>query len=168
MTTYLVVFGAAVRPDGAPSGTLARRCELAANVGSRISDATWLVTGGQGRFGPPEGVVMRDMLVGMAIASERIVVEAKARDTLESIRLCSGIMRDRGDADRVIVCSSGYHSPRCVLLLRVLGFRTTAARAASDRRYLGLAKWLKYVLKELIATPWDVAILIGLRAVRRV
>ena len=46
----IVIFGAAVRPDGKPSQTLRHRVEAAALFGSRFSRPLFIPTGGQGRF----------------------------------------------------------------------------------------------------------------------
>ena len=111
---------------------------------------------------------MRELLRSAGVADERILVEAASRDTLQSVRLCTRLLLDRTDVDRLLVCSSSYHNPRCVLLLRLAGFRCDAATSPSDRPFIGWAKWLRYSLKELIATPWDLAILWALKISRSI
>lgn len=157
--TCLVIFGAAVRPDGSPSGSLKRRCDTALRASRALVSPLFLASGGVGRYGPAEAQVMRDLLRAGGVADERIIVEAVSRDTLESVRHCTRLLRERPDVQRLQVCSSSYHNPRCVLLLRLAGFCCAAAPCPSDRPYIGWAKWLRYVLKEVIATPWDMAIL---------
>lgn len=159
-----MIFGAAVRPDGSASGSLRRRCENAARFGARgqrthveQGGPFFVPTGGVGRHGPAEAVVMRDILVELGIAAPCILVEPEARDTLESVRLCTRLLRQRADVDRVWVSSSSYHNPRCTLLFRLAGFRSLSVPTSSDRPFLGWAKWLRYVCKELLATPWDAA-----------
>ena len=49
--TPIVIFGAAVRPDGSPSPTLRRRVEVAARFGAWLAEPIDLPTGAQGRFG---------------------------------------------------------------------------------------------------------------------
>ena len=46
---YYVIFGAAVRPDGQPSGTLRRRVEGAWQLATRPPPCKFIVTGGEGR-----------------------------------------------------------------------------------------------------------------------
>ena len=167
MAACLVIFGAAVRADGSASGSLRRRCEQAARTGLAIEGALFLATGGVGRFGPAEALVMRDILVEQGVAPPRILVETLARDTLESIRLCSRILRARPEIDEVIACSSSYHNPRCVALFRLAGFRCRAEPVPSDRSHLGSAKWLRYVLKECLALPWDATLLLALKMAGR-
>lgn len=161
MADYIVIFGAAVRADGSASGSLRRRCENAVRQGSAEHGNPFFVpTGGIGRHGPAEALVMRDLLVEMGIEEQRILLECEARDTLESVRLCTRILRRRPDIGRVIVSTSSYHRLRCTLLFRLAGFDCTALPTGSDRCYLGWSKWLRYVLKELLATPWDAALLL--------
>ncbi|MBN8494680.1 MAG: YdcF family protein, partial [Burkholderiales bacterium] len=117
----------------------------------------YLPTGGVGRHGPAEALVMREWLLQQGVAESRVLLECEARDTLQSVRLCSRILRRRGDADAVWVATSGYHGPRCTLLFRLAGFDSHRLPAEADRPHLGSAKWLRYLLKELIATPWDAA-----------
>jgi uncharacterized SAM-binding protein YcdF (DUF218 family) len=158
MADYIVIFGAAVRADGSPSGSLQRRCETALrHGGGGAQGPVYLPTGGVGRHGPAEALVMREWLLEHGVAESRIVLECEAHDTLESVRRCSRILRRRADADSVLVATSDYHGPRCALLFRIAGFDCRALPAAPDRPHLGSAKWLRYVLKELIATPWDAA-----------
>ena len=116
-------------------------------------------TGGLGRHGPAEALVMHDLLRAGGVADERILVEPEGRDTLQSVRRCTRLLRRLPTAPALVVCSSDYHQPRCVLQLRLAGFRCQAAPALSDRPFIGWAKWLRYSLKECLATPWDLAIL---------
>lgn len=163
MAVYLVIFGAGVRDDGTPSGTLRRRCEHAVAVAGRIATPVFLATGGGSRGGPTEASVVRDLLVERGVAPSRILLEEDARDTLESVRFCTRLLRSRTDVDRILVCSSSYHNPRCVLLFRLAGFDSAAEPMVSDRPSIGWVKWLSYVAKEYVVTPWDAAILVTLR-----
>lgn len=163
MAVYLVIFGAAVRPDGSPSGSLRRRCELAVNASRGLDEPRFLATGGVGRHGKAEALVMRDLLREQGIPEARILLDTEARDTLESVRHCTRLLRAWPDVERLLVCSSSYHNPRCVWLFRLAGFRADAAPALSDRPFLGTAKWLRYVVKEWLATPWDLGILLALK-----
>jgi hypothetical protein len=96
LVVYLVIFGAAVRADGgSPSGSLRRRCENAVRISHDYAAACFLVTSGVGRHGPAEALVMRDLLVERGVAPARIVLETAARDTLESVRCCSRLLRER-------------------------------------------------------------------------
>ena len=97
----------------------------------------------------------------MASTEQRILLECEARDTLESVRLCTRILRRRPDVGRVMVSTSSYHRLRCTLLFRLAGFDSTALPTASDRPYWAGASGCATSLKELMATPWDAALLLG-------
>ena len=60
----------------------------------------------------------------------------------------------------VLVSTSSYHRLRCALLFRLAGFDSSALPTTSDRPYLGWSKWLRYVIKEWMATPWDAVMLL--------
>jgi uncharacterized SAM-binding protein YcdF (DUF218 family) len=166
----IVIFGAAVRADGSASGSLRRRCESAARYGkAAIGDDAlrdgpfFLATGGVGRHGPAEALVMRDILVEHGIAPQRILLETEARDTLESVRLCTRLLRGRPNVERLLVASSSYHTLRCTWLFRLAGFASQALPTASDRPHWagrsGCA--MCYVLKELLAISWNAALLLA-------
>jgi uncharacterized SAM-binding protein YcdF (DUF218 family) len=159
MAVYLVIFGAAVRPDGSPSGSLLRRVEGALRVARGEPNHVFVVTGGQGRHGPPEAHVMRNLLQRAGVADRDILVEDQATDTLESVIFCHAKMKSRTDLDTVIPCSSGYHNLRCAVLFSLLGYRTKRVHFPSDLPHLGFRKWLTYVLKEFFALPYDALLL---------
>ena len=178
MTDCIVIFGAAVREDGTASGSLRRRCDNAAHYAERHAARhgpaagggalLFMPSGGVGRFGPAEAVVMRDILLDHGIAAERIVLEAQARDTLESVRLCTRLLRRRPEVAHVLVATSSYHRLRCTWLFRAAGFACDSLPTASDRPYIGWAKWLRYVAKECLVTPWDLAWLLFHRMRRNI
>lgn len=160
MSAYLIVFGAAVRADGQPSGSLMRRLE-GALAAARLLDAPYFVpTGGLGETGFVEAEVMARVLRGAGVPENRILIEDRSVDTLESVRRCDAILKARDDVATVYVCTSPYHQPRCWLLLTLLGYRTVRPPMPADRASLGLAKWLIFVAKEFVAAPYDCILLL--------
>ena len=109
---YAIVFGAAVRPDGRPSRTLLKRIDGARAWAERHPDAMVIATGATGRFGAAEAMVITNLLRAGGIGGDRILVEPCGRDTLESVRLCHRLLRARGDAARVICCTSSFSISR--------------------------------------------------------
>ena len=164
MAVYLVIFGAAVREDLTPSGSLERRVRVALAFASGLTRPMFLGTGGVGRYGPSEASVIRDLLLRAGVPAERILVEDRARDTLESVRNCDSILAGRGDVECVAPCTSLYHVPRCALLFRLLGYRVRIPPTQDDRSHLGLRKWLYFILKEVVALPYDAVLLLLGRA----
>jgi uncharacterized SAM-binding protein YcdF (DUF218 family) len=160
MPTYLVIFGAAVHPDGSPSGTLARRVTGAISAGRAIKDVRYMPTGGPSAGGHVEADVMRDMLIAAGVAPDAIVCERDARDTLQSIRNCHRLLRQAGDVDCVVPCTSRYHIPRCALLLRLLDWTIRTVPMPGDSGALPWRKLIWYYGKELIALPYDALLLL--------
>jgi uncharacterized SAM-binding protein YcdF (DUF218 family) len=160
LSTYLIIFGAAVRADGTPSGSLVRRVQGALAFAPMVAGPKYVVTGGVGRYGPAEACVMQEMLIRDGVKPEDITVEDKARDTLESVRFCDVILRTRSDVDQVVPCTSRYHLPRCALLLRMLGYKVRVPEMPADRPDLPLKKWLFFLLKEVLALPYDALLMI--------
>lgn len=156
-----VIFGAKVI-DGRPSPALRRRVEGAFALGGARPDTRYLVTGG---LGPPaEAEVMAGLLVALGVPDRHIIREPRSADTLQSARACARLLSGRSDVRTVVVCSSRYHLPRCVLLLRLLGIAAEAGAMPPDRPELGLAEWLFYVVREAVAIPYDAALVLLIKA----
>lgn len=159
----IVIFGAAVRRDGRPSAVLHARVSAAAAFGQGFKHPLFIPTGGQGRFGPPEAHVMRDLLLTAGVAPDRIVMEHTARDTLESVRAVRHMLRARGYGGTAYVATSAYHQPRCVLLCRLAGIK--AERATPPPVPASTRFWRRWYwrLREVPALPYDAALVLGLR-----
>lgn len=158
----IIIFGAAVRPDGQPSATLRRRVEAAAAFGATLADPLYVPTGAQGRFGPAEAEVMAGLLVALGVPAGRIRQETTGTDTLSSVRACAGLLR--GHAGPVYAATSAYHLPRCLLLLRIAGL---PARAVPPPGALAAASWHKrwwWRLREVPALPYDALLMLWHRA----
>lgn len=170
MTTYLIIFGAAVRRDGSPSGSLLRRVEGAFHYeqAHQSSKIKYLATGGVGRYGPAEAIVMRNLLLERSVSSDKIILETEATDTLESVMHCNKILSRHADVDLLVICTSNYHQIRCATLLRILGYKVTLPSMAPEIQFLGVWKWSKYVLKECLALPYDVVLLLIQRMLMRI
>lgn len=164
--SYYVIFGAAVRPDGSPSATLRARVMAALAAAGGDSAARFLVTGGQGRYGQPEAHVMATLLAEEGISSERILVEDRATDTLDSAVLAAALLHERGDAGRVVACSSAYHLRRCRLLLRLAGIGAAGQAGQGNLASLGLRQWCYHSLRDALLLPFD-GLLMFLPARRR-
>lgn len=164
MRDYVIVFGAGVGPDGVPSGTLQHRIDGAISWARHDPSAILMPTGGVGVHGPAEAVVVRRALQAAGINPSRIVLEPTGRDTLESVRRCDALLRERADYRRIVVCTSTYHQPRCAVLFRLLGYTVVLAKVPNSLDRLPRSSYAKAVLKELIATPYDGALLLGHRS----
>jgi uncharacterized SAM-binding protein YcdF (DUF218 family) len=160
MTVYLVIFGAAVRPDGQPSGTLARRIEGALAAAKSHPFVRFICTGGISASGHVEAEVMNEILLRAGVKNDNIILERRGRDTLEQVGLCSEILSRANDVEAVIPCTSRYHLPRCALLMLMLGLPVRTAPMPSDWGKLQMTKFFWYPIRELIACPYDAALLL--------
>ncbi len=165
----IVIFGAAVRADGQPSNTLRRRVEAAAAFGLRYPGAIYIPTGGVGRHGASEASVMAALLSGgFGVPAERIRLEETGTDTLSSVRAVRDLIGNTTIAGRVYAATSGYHLPRCVLLLRLAGVAAHACPPPAFPAALKLRTRWFWRLRECAAIPVDAALMLWLRAARRV
>lgn len=161
----IVIFGAAVRPDGQPSRTLRLRVEAAAAFGRGLGRPLYLPTGGVGRFGEAEAVVMARLLRELGVAEADIRPEPTAHDTVSSVRAVRRMLA--GQEGPVFAATSAYHLLRCVVLLRLAGLR---ARPCPPPPALAAARWRKrwwWRLREVPAVPWDAAFVLLLRLAGR-
>ncbi|WP_439580387.1 YdcF family protein [Elioraea sp.] len=163
MAEWIVVFGFPVQPDGSPTPELARRIAAAALAARRFPQARVLVSGGPGRSTPAEATAMARRLRAHGIASSRIVEDAAARDTMDTVRAAARLIpRDTA----VLAVTSAYHVPRCVVLLRIAGLRARGLGATAGRR-IGRAHRLYWTARELPAAVWDMALALWLRMAGR-
>ncbi|MFT8246555.1 YdcF family protein [Roseomonas sp. BN140053] len=147
----IVIFGAAVRPDGSPSPTLRRRVLAARRFGARLHPPPLFVpTGGQGRHGPPEATVMVRLLREQGVAEADLLPEPTGTDTLSSARAVAALLS--GWSGPVFAASSGYHIPRCTLLLRLLGLPARPGPFPIPRPGFPEGYWR---LRESAALPYD-------------
>jgi uncharacterized SAM-binding protein YcdF (DUF218 family) len=161
----IVIFGAAVRRGGRPSTTLRQRVETAAVFGARFANPLFVPTGGVGRFGPSEASVKATLLGAHGVPPERILLEETATDTLSSVRAVAALLRRQRVVAPVLAASSGYHLPRCLLLLRLVGITARACPAPPPP--VGLLRRWYWRVREVLATPYDAGILVVLRLLGR-
>ena len=157
----VIIFGAAVLPDEMPSPALARRIESAVRIAAPSPGAYFVVTGGRGRFPPSEAEVMRRELIRRGIPAAQILADERSRSTRESILEAARILRSLPVIPRpIFVVTDTYHQWRCRVLLRLVGVRTLRAKLSSGFAANGFLQWSLYYLREALAIPKDVFMLI--------
>jgi vancomycin permeability regulator SanA len=164
----ILIFGAAVLPDGTPSTTLRRRVEAALACAQGHPEAKFIPTGAIGRHGPSEASVMAGILTKSGVRSDRIHLEETGSDTLSSVRAIVRLLRESHASDRVMVATSPYHQPRCLVLLCLLGI---AARPCPFPRGVTSASWIRrwyWRLREVPALPYDAALALWSRLTGRI
>lgn len=120
-------------------------------------------SGGIGTNPPAEAEVMARLLVP-ALAPERLILDTKSADTLQSVRAAAAWLKAHGQR-RCRSCSDDYHQPRIRMLFRLHGILAApvAMPAAHNQRL-----HRKMIVREAAAIPYDLIAGIGsrLRGVR--
>lgn len=160
----IVIFGAAVRPDGQPSATLRHRVEAATRFGRRFARPLFIPTGGQGRFGDPEAVVMARLLRAVGYSDPAIRIEATATDTLTSLR---AVRRMLPAGVPVYAATSAYHLPRCLVMLWLAGVPARPCPPPPEPASAVLWKRWYWRLREVPALPYDAMLVAWLRLTGR-
>ncbi len=162
----IIIFGAAVRPDGQPSGAMRGRIEAALTCATGLGGADFMPTGAQGRHGAPEAELMADLLRQRGVPSSSITLERTGRNTIRSVLACARALQGREGP--VYVATSAYHLPRCLLLLRLAGIRALPCRPPPVPASAGTVKRWLWRLREIPAVPVDSAMMLWLLLAGRV
>lgn len=151
----IIIFGAALWPGGEPSPALRRRVGAALAFGAALDDPLFVPTGGIGRHGPSEASVMASLLRAGRVPAASILAEETARDTTDSVLACRRLLR--GWPGPVFAATSGYHLPRCVLLLRQAGIAAHACPAPHAAEPPWQLAW--QIGREALALPYDAVLM---------
>lgn len=162
----IVIFGAPGRPGGRASRAMRQRVNSAHAIGRKLKHPIYIPTGA-GRTEPSEAEVMRRLLLRRGIADENILLEETARDTLASVRAVRRLLRLQGIGGTVYAATSGFHLPRCLLLLRLAGLKTRPCPAPRGRATSKRWKLWLWRAREVAALPCDASLLLWLRLIRK-
>lgn len=166
--TPIVIFGAALRPDGSPSPALRHRVQAALRFGANQTAPLYLVTGGVPRNGVTEATVMRRLLAGAGVSTADILEDHAATDTFDSVVNCTKILEKQGFGGQPLaLATSRYHLPRCLLLMRLAGWRVQAVPFPFP--ITGRESLLRTGLRighESLASLWDALLVTCWRIVR--
>ena len=153
----IIIFGAAVRPDGSPSGAMRDRVAAALRFGATLEQAEYMPTGGVGRHGGAEADVMAGMLQAAGVPAGQIHPERTARNTIGSVQACARLLRGRSGP--VYAATSAYHLPRCLVLLRLAGLDAHACPPHNGPAAASLPRRWYWRLREVPALPLDAVLL---------
>ncbi|KQZ42453.1 YdcF family protein [Duganella sp. Root1480D1] len=130
----IVVPGNTVAPDGRPSPRLQARLDMALALYRDQRAPLIFVSGGLGREGFDEAVVMAGYLAGNGVPAAAIVVDSQGLDTMATARNAAAFMRARG-LRTALVATQYFHVPRTGLALERAGVRVAGH---SHARYVEL------------------------------
>ena len=143
----MLVLGAQVKPDGTPSLQLQWRLEKAAET-YRQKKVPVVVCGGQGGNEPaPEAVVMRDVLIGLGVDEDMILMDTTSASTHSNIKNAMQLLGGR-NVTKVMIITSDYHLPRAIAIAEDNGLTAYGIGAPTK---LGLRFWLKNHCREALA-----------------
>ena len=112
----VVVLGCQVFPDGHPSLILRGRIQAAYRYLTDHPEAVCIASGGQNGSEPvSEAQCIRDTLVSMGIAPERILLEDRSRSTEENLAFSARLIAERGLPTAVAVASDNFHQLRAAI-----------------------------------------------------
>jgi uncharacterized SAM-binding protein YcdF (DUF218 family) len=127
-------------PQIAPLNEAAERYTEAVALARRLPQARVVVTGGSGMLittGPQEADVAGRLFVALGVAKERLVLEAKSRDTYENALFTARLVNPK-PGERWLLVTSAWHMPRAMGAFRRAAF-TMEAWPVDYRTSPGLA-----------------------------
>lgn len=123
-----VILGGKVYPSGVVSDYLAARLDHGQKLFSEGRVQQLLVSGGVGKEGHDEAVVMRDYLVGKGVPSDRIIVDSNGVNTRKTAEFAA-VELAKLEADSVVVISQYFHIARCKLAFSQAGIGEVSGSA---------------------------------------
>ena len=128
----VVVLGCQVFPDGHPSLMLRGRINAAYDYLTAHPDALCVASGGQNGSEPiSEAQCIRDTLVSMGIAPERILLEDQSASTEENLTFSAALLREKGLSTDVAIASDNFHQLRAAIWAERSGLTPYSAGCAS-------------------------------------
>ncbi|MBP9479573.1 MAG: YdcF family protein [Sebaldella sp.] len=114
---FIVTLGYALNDDGTMHEVLVKRLEQTYEAAKVNQNAKIIVTGGVQKGGITESYLMKNWLVEKGISKDRIIIEDKARDTVENTINSIQILKEN-NAKSIILISSASHIRRGIVLLQ--------------------------------------------------
>ena len=129
----IVVLGGAVSPDVSAAredvalNEAAERMTAAAQLAREHPNARIVFTGGSGQLlgGAAEADFVSDLFESFGISRDRIVLEKRARNTVENAVLTKELVKPK-PGERWLLVTSAHHMPRSVGIFRKAGFPVEA------------------------------------------
>lgn len=112
-----VILGNKVEPDGQPSARLKSRLDCAISLYYQGYFPRIIVSGGVGKEGFDEAIVMRDYLMRKGIHQKNILVDSQGKTTFHTAQNSVALMKQRGYRT-IMVISQYYHISRTKLAFR--------------------------------------------------
>ena len=114
---FIVTLGYALNDDGSMNEVLIKRLEQTYEAAKVNPNAKIIVTGGVQKSGITESYLMKNWLVDRGISKDRIIIEDKARDTVENSLNSAQILKEN-NAKNILLITSASHIRRGMILLQ--------------------------------------------------
>lgn len=139
----VVVPGALVRGDR-PSLMLSHRLKAAATYLEQNPDTVCVVSGGQGADEQySEASVMRNYLLELGIAEERIFMEDKSTSTFENMQFTYEVIKENDLPTDVVIATQGFHQYRCAAYAKDAALTPVGTATCTTPWYLLLSYWVR-------------------------
>lgn len=125
-----LVLGNTVQPDGTPSARLRARLDKTLELYRAGYFPRIIVSGGVGKEGYDEAIVMRDYLIHHDIPADRIITDSAGATTYASAQNTRQIAQQQ-HFESVFIVSQYFHVPRSRLALQRFGFSTVHSAHAN-------------------------------------
>ncbi|MGI2035627.1 YdcF family protein [Rhizobium panacihumi] len=124
-----IVLGSKVMPDGTPSPRLKARLDRSIELYRHKHVVFVLVSGGTGKEGFSEGLVMRDYAVAQGVPQDRVIMDEFGNTTRATAENAARMMQARGLTSAIAV-SQYFHITRTRMALSDAGIRPTGSAHA--------------------------------------
>ena len=146
-----VVFGAAVRPDGAPSQALSDRTRTACDLYRRGLVHTLVLSGGRDPRAPlSEPACMARIAREEGVPASALVLDEQGVDSAATVAATRRLARARG-WQQVLMVSHDYHLARIKMACERAGLPAVTVPAMESRRLLA-KPW--FTAREVLAWSW--------------
>lgn len=119
MRKAVVIFGAPLQPDGAPSPALVRRIGFGLEAAAHCPGPVFC-SGAATSGGLSEAEVIAEGLRAGGVEPSRLILDEGSRDTLETAVAAVRFARRVGIAS-LVVCTEDFHMARARMLIEALG-----------------------------------------------
>ena len=159
----IVIFGAAVGPDGRASPALLRRVGFGLEAAAEHPEAPIFCSGGVVRPGPSEASLISKELLKAGIDPERLILDEASRSTRQNVEAAVA-QAIRGGHPYVVVCSDVYHLPRIRMLLRLAGMASRPGPSSRGAARPPMLHGWGMSAREALAIPHNLATVLARRA----
>lgn len=125
----IVVFGNKVEENGQPSKRLQSRLDRGVELFRSEYAPVVVVSGGIGKEGFDEAVVMKDYLVEQGVSDEYIIIDSQGNTTYDTLRNIV-VDKDETSIHSVILVSQYYHLLRAKMAAEKFGLEVHGVSAA--------------------------------------